>query len=264
LTDALHRLVKIELIRGRNEEVGTSAAGAVVHLTGELAVCADSCAPDNLYPINGLFDCHPVPVPVPGIAAQMSSAEIGAGIVSKFQSQTPFQECSYYSKPVSVRSQTPRTPEAAIRQAVTKRGAPVVVVPGDGLQPTSDASATKIGGLLSPRRAVVPAFADLDRLAALLNGKGWVTVPCGSHCQDARAAKRRSFVMLATRNVLMVRIVQRRWAQSYARPTARPRRRGSMADERPMMDTSGPVNVATETLSGCFHRSRHNRTGVCS
>jgi pyruvate dehydrogenase (quinone) len=265
LPDALYRQAKIELIHGRNEEVGTSAAGAVAHLTGELAVCADSCGPGNLFPINGLFDCRPSPVPVLGIAAQMSSAEIGAGIVSKTHSQTPVQEYSYYWKLVSVPSQMRRTPEAAIRQAVTKRGVSVVVTPGDvGLQPASDPSATKIGGLLSPRPAVVPAFADIDRLAELLNGKGWVTVLCGLQCQGARAAKRSSFAMPTVRNELRVRIVQKRWAQCHARATARPRRRGSMADERPLMDRYGPVNAATETLSGCFHQSRHKRTGVCS
>jgi Enoyl-CoA hydratase/isomerase/Thiamine pyrophosphate enzyme, C-terminal TPP binding domain len=34
------------------------------HRMGELAVCAGSCGPGNLHPINGLFDCHRSRVPM--------------------------------------------------------------------------------------------------------------------------------------------------------------------------------------------------------
>jgi pyruvate dehydrogenase (quinone) len=262
LTDALHRQVKNDPVRFGNEVVGTSAAGAAAHLTGELADCANSCGPGNLYPINGLFGCHLSPVSVLGIAAQMSSPEIGAVIVSKTHSQTPFQDCSYYYKLVSVHSQMPRTLEAAIRQAMTKRGVPVVVMPGYvGLQPASDESATKIGGLLSPRPALVPAFADFDRLAALLNGKGRVTVLCGSQCQGARVAKRSSFAM---RHVMCLGYAPYKGDGHKAIPTnCTPAKARSIADERPMIDTHGPVNAAAETLSACFHQSRLKRTSVC-
>jgi pyruvate dehydrogenase (quinone) len=186
LTDALRRQGKIEWVHVRNEEAGAFAAGAEAHLTGELAVCAGSCGPGNLHLINGLFDCHRSRVPVLGIAAQIPSAEIGAGYFQETHPQTLFQECSHYCELVSGPNQMPRTLEIAIRQAVTKRGVSVVVMPGDvGLQPASDAPATKVGGLLPPRPVVTPASADLDRLAALLNGKGRVTVLCGSGCQGA-------------------------------------------------------------------------------
>jgi pyruvate dehydrogenase (quinone) len=34
---------------------------------GELAVCAGSCGPGNLHPLNGLFDCNRSRVPMPAI-----------------------------------------------------------------------------------------------------------------------------------------------------------------------------------------------------
>jgi pyruvate dehydrogenase (quinone) len=186
LTDALRRQGKIEWVHVRHEEVAAFAAGAEAHLTGELAVCAGSCGPGNLHLINGLFDCHRSRVPVLGIAAQIPSAEIGGGYFQETHPQTLFQECSHYCELVSGPNQMPRTLEVAIRQAVSKRGVSVVVMPGDvGLQSASDAPATKIGGLVPPRPVVTPASADLDRLAALLNGKGRVTVLCGSGCQGA-------------------------------------------------------------------------------
>ncbi len=188
LTDALRRQGKIEWVHVRNEEVAAFAAGAEAHLTGELAVCAGSCGPGNLHLINGLFDCHRSRVPVLGIAAQIPSAEIGAGYFQETHPQSLFQECSHYCELISGANQMPRVLEVAIREAVGKRGVSVVVMPGDvALQPASDAPAPKVSGLLPPRAVVTPARADLDRLAALLNGRGRVTVLCGSGCQGAHS-----------------------------------------------------------------------------
>ncbi len=186
LTDSLRRQGKIEWVHVRNEEAGAFAAGAEAHLTGDLAVCAGSCGPGNLHLINGLFDCHRSQVPVLGIAAQIPSAEIGAGYFQETHPQTLFKECSHYCELVSSANQMPRTLEVAIREAVGKRGVSVVVIPGDvALQPALSAPEPKVDGLL-PRRAIVtPARADLDKLAALLNGKRRVTVLCGSGCQGA-------------------------------------------------------------------------------
>jgi pyruvate dehydrogenase (quinone) len=186
LTDSLRRQGKIEWVHIRHEEVAAFAAGAEAHLTGELAVCAGSCGPGNLHLINGLFDCHRSRVPVLAIAAQIPSAEIGAGYFQETHPQTLFQECSHYCELISGANQMPRTLETAIRQAVAKRGVSVVVMPGDvALQPASDAPAPKESSLLLPRAVVTPARPDLDRLAALLNGDVRVTVLCGSGCQGA-------------------------------------------------------------------------------
>jgi pyruvate dehydrogenase (quinone) len=186
LTDALRRQGKIEWVHVRHEEVAAFAAGAEAHLTGELAVCAGSCGPGNMHLINGLFDCHRSRVPVLGIAAHIPSAEIGAGYFQETHPETLFQECSHYCELISSPNQMPRTLEIAIRQAVGNRGVSVVVMPGDvALQPASNAPAPKVSGLLPPRAVLTPAPADLDRLAALLNGKGRVTVLCGSGCQGA-------------------------------------------------------------------------------
>ena len=188
LTDSLRRQGKIEWVHVRNEEVGAFAAGAEAHLTGELAVCAGSCGPGNLHLINGLFDCHRSRVPVLGIAAQIPSAEIGSGYFQETHPQTLFQECSHYCELISGANQMPRVLEIAIREAVGKRGVSVVVLPGDvALHAASDAPAPKVAGLLPPRATVTPARAELDRLAALLNGKGRVTLLCGSGCAGAHA-----------------------------------------------------------------------------
>jgi pyruvate dehydrogenase (quinone) len=186
LTDSIRRQCKIQWVHVRHEEVAAFAAGAEAHLTGELAVCAGSCGPGNLHLINGLFDCHRSRVPVLAIAAQIPSAEIGAGYFQETHPQDLFRECSHYCEFVSSANQMPRTLEVAIREAVAKRGVSVLVMPGDvALQPASDAPPTKIAGLLPSAPIVMPARSELDRLAALLNREGRVTILCGSGCQGA-------------------------------------------------------------------------------
>jgi len=186
LTDALRRQGKIEWIHVRHEEVAAFAAGAEAHLTGELAVCAGSCGPGNLHLINGLFDCHRSRVPVLGIAAHLPSTEIGSGYFQATHPETLFKECSHYCELISGAQQMPRTLEIAIREAVGKRGVSVVVMPGDvALQAASDAAAPKVDGLLLPPPVIVPAEADLKRLAAMLNGERRVTILCGAGCQGA-------------------------------------------------------------------------------
>src|SRR5499425_2592810 len=177
LTDAVRRQGKIEWLHLRHEEVAGFAACAEAHLTGELAVCAGSCGPGNLHLINGLFDCHRSRVPVLGIAAQIPSAEIGGGYFQETHPQDLFRACSHYCELISGANQMPRVLEVAIREAVGRRGVSVVVIPGDvALQPAADAPPPKAAGILPARPVVTPEQGELDKLAALLNGGGRVTI----------------------------------------------------------------------------------------
>src|SRR5215472_4652647 len=188
LTDALRRQGKIEWVHVRHEEVAAFAAGAEAHLTGELAVCAGSCGPGNLHLINGLFDCHRSRVPVLAIAAQIPSAEIGSGYFQETHPQTLFRECSHYCELISGANQMPRALEIAVREAVGKRGVSVLVIPGDvALQRALDGPPKTAAGLLPTTPVVMPAGQDLDRLAAMLNGAGRITILCGSGCEGAHA-----------------------------------------------------------------------------
>jgi pyruvate dehydrogenase (quinone) len=186
LTDVVRRRGDIEWVHVRHEEVAAFAAGAEAHLTGDLAVCAGSCGPGNLHLINGLFDCHRSRVPVLGIAAQIPSAEIGAGYFQETHPQVLFQECSHYCELISGSDQMPRILEVAIREAVSKRGVSVVVIPGDvALLPASGAPTAKTPSLLPAAPSVTPAQQEINQLAALLNEGKRVTILCGSGCQGA-------------------------------------------------------------------------------
>src|SRR3954463_11184297 len=131
LTDAIRRQGKIQWVHVRHEEVAAFAAGAEAHLTGELAVCAGSCGPGNLHLINGLFDCHRSRVPVLAIAAQIPSAELGAGYFQETHPEHLFKDCSHYCELVSQPEQMPRVLGIAMRTAIARQGVAVVILPGD-------------------------------------------------------------------------------------------------------------------------------------
>src|SRR5262249_6408935 len=186
LTEALRSRGTIAWVHVRHEEVAALAGAGEAQITGNLAVCAGSCGPGNLHLINGLFDCHRSRVPVLGIAAQIPSAEIGGGYFQETHPQNLLRECSHYCELICGANQMPRVLEVAIREAVGRRGVSVVVIPGDvALQPATDASAPKAAGLLPTRSTVIPEKSDLDRLAALLNDDGRITILCGSGCAGA-------------------------------------------------------------------------------
>lgn len=189
LTDSLRRQGKIEWVHVRNEEAAAFAAGAEAQLTGKLAVCAGSCGPGNMHLINGLYDCNRTRVPVLAIAAQVPSAEIGSNYFQETRPEALFRECSVYCETISNGDQMPRTLDTAIRSAVGHRGVSVVAIPGDvALLPAGGQLSRSARALLPQPAVVVPSSDDLERLAALLNGAGRVTILAGRGCRMAHAA----------------------------------------------------------------------------
>ncbi len=188
LTDSLRRQGKIEWVHVRNEEAAAFAAGAEAQLTGKLAVCAGSCGPGNMHLINGLYDCHRTRVPVLAIAAQVPSGEVGSNYFQETRPEALFRECSVYCETISDADQMPRTLDTAIRAAVGHRGVSVVAMPGDvALRTTTGQRARSAAALLPPSPVTIPADADIDSLAALLNGAGKVTILAGRGCRTAHA-----------------------------------------------------------------------------
>jgi pyruvate dehydrogenase (quinone) len=183
-TDALRRDGGIVWQHVRHEEAAAFAAAGEAALTGELAVCAGSCGPGNLHLINGLFDANRSRVPVLAIAAHIPRVEIGDTYFQETHPQELFRECSVYCELVSVPEQLPRVLEIAMRTALQRRGAAVVVVPGevfldpapDGYKPVPVRVAPSI---------VRPDDGSLAAAAAALNDASRVTILAGAGCAGA-------------------------------------------------------------------------------
>ncbi|MGT2477045.1 ubiquinone-dependent pyruvate dehydrogenase [Paraburkholderia terrae] len=183
LAYALDKVGGIRWMHTRHEESAAFAAGADAASTGQLAVCAGSCGPGNLHLINGLFDCHRNHQPVLAIAAHIPSTEIGLGYFQETHPQELFKECSHYVELVSSARQFPRVLARAMRTAIEERGVAVIVLPGDVALGDGPDEAPTWTESAPPR--IVPAEADLERLATLLNGSDAVTIMCGSGTQGA-------------------------------------------------------------------------------
>ena len=166
----------------RHEEAAAFAAAAEAELTGELAVCAGSCGPGNLHLINGLYDAQRSRVPVLVIAAHIPSEEIGSRYFQETHPTEVFRECSVYAEHVAHADQMPRLLRIAMREALSKRGVAVLVIPGDiGLAKTDAEPET----IRAARSRLVPDPDELAAAAAALNAGSKVTILAGAGCQDA-------------------------------------------------------------------------------
>jgi pyruvate dehydrogenase (quinone) len=183
-TDALRRDGTVAWQHVRHEEAAAFAAGAEAALTGELAVCAGSCGPGNLHLINGLFDANRSRVPVLAIAAHIPRVEIGGGYFQETHPEQLFGECSVFCEMVSVPEQLPRLLEDAMRAALERGGAAVLVVPGEVF--LAEAASGKVPVAVRKASAVTrPNDASLAAAAEVLNRARAVTVLAGAGCAGA-------------------------------------------------------------------------------
>ncbi|WP_167152655.1 pyruvate dehydrogenase [Streptomyces sp. MBT27] len=186
VVDAIRRTPAIDWIQVRHEEVAAFAAGAEAQLTGELAACAGSCGPGNLHLINGLYDAHRSMAPVLALASQIPSSEIGLGYFQETHPDQLFRECSHYSELISNPQQMPRVLQTAIQHAIGRGGVSVLALPGDiASAPAPDKPIDH--ALVTSRPSVRPGDAEIDRLAALIDGAKRVTLFCGSGTAGAHA-----------------------------------------------------------------------------
>ena len=186
ITEAIRRRGVIDWVHVRHEEVAAFAAGADAQVSGALAVCAGSCGPGNLHLINGLYDCQRTRTPVLAIAAHIPSAEIGSNYFQETHPGELFRECSVYCELVSSPAQLPTVLETAIRAAVGRQGVAVVVIPGDiALKEAPPRAMAPAAGLIPQPPTIRPAEAQIEALAALLEGSRKVTLLCGRGCAGA-------------------------------------------------------------------------------
>ena len=187
ISDSLRRQKKIQWMHVRHEETAAFAAGAEAAVTGRLAVCAGSCGPGNLHLINGLYDCHRNHVPVLAIAAHIPSSEIGLNYFQETHPQTLFQECSAFVELVSNPAQMPEILHRAIHTAVTRRDVAVLVLPGNVALAEVPEGAQALTSLPAAPR-IVPADAEIDKMAKMLDGSKAITILAGSGCAGAHDA----------------------------------------------------------------------------
>jgi pyruvate dehydrogenase (quinone) len=186
LTDAIRRSGELDWVHVHNEEAAAFAASAEAQLTGRLAVCAGSCGPGNTHLIQGVFDAHRSGAPVLAIASHIMSTEIGTGFFQETDPKRLFGQASHWAELVSAPEQMPRMARVGMGIAVGRRGAAVLVVPGDVLEAEA-AQPTGTGHALAGPVLGTPPAAVIDELAERINRAERVAIFGGIGCAGSRA-----------------------------------------------------------------------------
>lgn len=182
VTDAIRRS-DIAWVHMRHEEAGAMAAGGEALITGRLTACAGTCGPGSLHFINGLFEAHRNRAPVVLIATQVATSEMGMDFPQEVDLKPIYDTCSHFCAYIHSPAQARRVTALAAQAAINKRGAAVIIVPGDISQ-----MEVEDGLPFRPHRPqpmLRPSDAELDEIAAAINAGKRVTLYCGSGCEGA-------------------------------------------------------------------------------
>ena len=180
---AVHRNGKIKWIQVRHEETAAYAAGAEAQLNG-LACCAGSSGPGHVHLINGLYDAHRSSASVLAVASTIPTKEFGTSYFQETNTIKLFEDCSCYNQIANTPAQLPRMLQAALQNAVHKKGVAVIGLPGDIANlPAVPAETTSL--IFRNRPVVRPSEDELSQLAVLLNSHKKVTIFCGLGAAEA-------------------------------------------------------------------------------
>jgi pyruvate dehydrogenase (quinone) len=117
------------------------------------------------------------------IASQVNSNELGIDFPQEVDFQPIYRTCSVFCEMLTNPHEARRLTTRAAQAALTKRGAAVLIVPGDiSAIEVEDAPAYSVH---VPRPVIRPSDAELDRIAAILNEGGRIAVYAGAGCQGA-------------------------------------------------------------------------------
>jgi pyruvate dehydrogenase (quinone) len=176
----------IDWVHVHNEEAGAFAASAEAQLTGRLAVCAGSCGPGNTHLIQGVLDAHRSDAPVLVLASHITSQQIGTGFFQETRPEDLFRQASHYCELVTQPSQLARLTHIAIQNAMGKRGAAVLVLPGDVLaEPAAGAVPPSVTVTGRPRP--MPEDQSITELTKRIDAAKKIAIFAGIGCADARA-----------------------------------------------------------------------------
>src|SRR5580700_7946599 len=184
IANSIHQS-EIDWVHMRHEEAGAFAAGAEAQLTGNLTACAGSCGPGSLHFINGLYEANRNRAPVILIATQIMRQDLGFESIQEVDFTDVYRGCSVFCEMILTPGQARRKTVAACQAALTRRGVAVLVVPVDI---ANAAAHDEPPYTVHARQPLVrPSDADLDEIAAVLNGSKSkkITIYAGAGCDGA-------------------------------------------------------------------------------
>jgi pyruvate dehydrogenase (quinone) len=166
---------RIRFIQPRHEEAAAFMACAHAKFTGEVGVCMATSGPGAIHLLNGLYDAQMDHQPVVAIVGQSARTAMGADYQQEVDLVSLFKDVAHHyvhecTHPAAARHQIDR----AIRIAFAERVVTCVIIPHDVQELDAVDSPprehdTTLSGIGHHRGVVVPAMADLQAAAEVLN-----------------------------------------------------------------------------------------------
>jgi pyruvate dehydrogenase (quinone) len=186
---ALQRDRGIDFIQPRHEEMAAFMACAHAKFSGELGVCLATGGPGATHLITGLYDARADHMPVLAICGQAETTVRGASYQQELNLDRMFADVAEYVQEVTHPAQLPHVVDRAIRLAIARRGPSIIVLPKDVQEQAFEAPKRAHGFTRSgpgySRPIVIPAEADLQKAADLLNAGKKVAILIGAGAVDA-------------------------------------------------------------------------------
>ena len=138
----------------------------------------------HVHLINGLYDAYRSSASVLAIASTIPTIEFGTGFFQETNTIKLFDDCSNYNQIAVTPAQLPRMLQAALQNAVHKKGVAVLGLPG-GITDLPAVETETTAMLLRNMPIVRPSEGELSQLAELLNLHKKVTIFCGLGAANA-------------------------------------------------------------------------------
>ena len=186
--DALRKNGSVDFVHVRNEEYGAFAAVADASLSGQPVAVCGTAGPGTVHLMNGLLDARKERAPVIAIAGDVESSLIDSEALEELNPYTFFAAAALYIGRLVNPAQLHSVVGTAITTAVAERGPTVISVPGDVASAPAPKGSHRVA---LPAATIGPASqADVDAMAALINGAKTVAIFGGDGCRDAQAETR--------------------------------------------------------------------------
>jgi pyruvate dehydrogenase (quinone) len=182
---------RFEFVQVRHEEMAAFMAAGHAKYTGELGVCVATSGPGAIHLLNGLYDAKEDHVPVLAIVGQAATSAIGGHYQQEVDLNVLMKDVAHefvttVSSPLALRHAVDR----AVRTALATRSVTCIILPKDVQElPAAETIPRKHdmvhSGVGYSRPRVIPAQADLERAAAVLNAGSRVAMLVGAGAAGA-------------------------------------------------------------------------------
>lgn len=175
---------RIKFVQVRHEEAAAFMACGYAKFTGRLGVCLATSGPGGIHLLNGLYDAKLDGQPVLALTGLPYHDLIGTHTQQDVELDKLFEDVAVYNTRVMGPTHVQNVVDQACRTALSYRKVAHITMPVDvqSMEATGDRSKRNVPGHTSDlfaRGAALPAEADLQRAAAILNSGKKVAILAG-------------------------------------------------------------------------------------